>query len=321
MNADAYPLGLRVTAGRNRRLRDMLRADDIVIAPGAFDCLTARLVERAGFGALYLTGSGISISGLGAPDIGLMSYGEILERVRRIADSVSIPLIADIDTGYGGPLNVIRTIREFERAGISAVQIEDQAWPKKCGHEHNRHIVSVDEMCGRIKAAVDARTDADFVVVARTDARSDHGLSAALERAAQYGEAGADVLFVESPETADELGEVARVLERPTLANMVEGGRTPITPAARLRELGFSIVIYPNALTRTIARAGAEMLAVLKRDGSTAAHRDRMVTHGELWSLFDSEAWVATEKRFLAAAEPRDGTDADAGWHRHGNTA
>lgn len=298
MNAADYPLGLRTAEGRNGRLREALGSGRIVVAPGAFDCLTARLVERAGFAALYITGSGLSIAGLGAPDIGLMSFGEILDRVRRIADSVSIPLIADADTGYGGPLNVIRTVREFERAGISAVQIEDQAWPKKCGHEANRQLVSVEEMIGRIKAAVDARIDPDLVIVARTDARSDLGLEAALERAARYGEAGADILFVESPEDEDELRRVAKTLERPTLANMVEGGRTPITAADRLQELGFAVVIYPNALTRTIARAGADMLAGLKRDGSTAGMRDRMVTHGELWSLFDYESWTATERRF-----------------------
>ena len=182
-SANAYPLGLRVAAGRNAALRGAVASGKIVVAPGAFDCLTARLVERAGFGALYVTGSGVSISALGAPDVGLMSFGEILDRVKRIANSVSIPLIADADTGYGGPLNVIRTVREFERAGVSAVQIEDQTWPKKCGHEAGRQLATVDEMVGRIKAATDARIDSDLLIVARTDARSEHGLDAAIERA------------------------------------------------------------------------------------------------------------------------------------------
>lgn len=301
MSAAAYPPGLRIAEGRNRQLRAALASGRIVVAPGAFDCLTARLVERAGFPAAYVTGSGLSIAALGAPDVGLMSYGEIIDRVRRIADSTALPLIADVDTGYGGPLNVIRTVREFERAGISAVQIEDQAWPKKCGHERDRRLVSADEMCGRIKAAVDARIDPDFLVIARTDARSELGLEAALARAARYGEAGADLLFVESPESEDELATVGRSLGQRAMANMVEGGRTPITPAARLEALGFSLVIYPNALTRTIAHAGAAMLDVLERDGSTAAHRDHMVTHGELWSLFDYEAWTATERRLSEA--------------------
>jgi len=296
-DAASYPLGLRVEGGRHRRLRERLDAGDIVVAPGAFDCLTARLVQAAGFPALYVTGAGVSISGLGAPDVGVMSFGEILDRVRRIADSVAVPLIADADTGYGGPLNVIRTVREFERAGVSAIQIEDQAWPKKCGHEPGRRVAPVEEMVGRIKAAVDARVDPDVRIVARTDARSQHGLDAALERAALYAEAGADVLFVESPESEDELRRVAS-LPRPTLANMVEGGRTPIVPTPRLAELGFRLVIYPNALTRTFARVGRDMLASLREDGTTAAWRDRMMTHGELWSLFDTESWTATERRF-----------------------
>ena len=297
-DAAQYPLGLRIEGGRHRRLRQRVEGGDVVVAPGAFDCLTARLVDAAGFPALYITGAGISISGLGAPDLGVMSFGEILDRVRRIADSVAIPLIADADTGYGGPLNVIRTVREFERAGVSAIQIEDQAWPKKCGHEPGRRLAPVEEMVGRIKAAVDARLDRDVMVIARTDARSQHGLEAAVERAALYAEAGADVLFVESPETEDELRRVAFTLPKPTLANMVEGGRTPIVPASRLAELGFRVVIYPNALTRTFARVGRDMLASLRQEGTTESWRDHMMTHGELWSLFDTESWTATERRF-----------------------
>lgn len=293
-----YPLGLRVECGRNRALRIAIESGRIVAAPGAFDCLTARLVEMAGFPALYVTGSGVSISALGAPDVGVMSFGEILDRIKRITDTVTIPVIADADTGYGGPLNVIRTVREFERAGVSAIQIEDQTWPKKCGHEPGRRLATIEEMIGRIKAAVDARIDPDVRIVARTDARSEHGLDAALDRAQQYAEAGADVLFIESPEDETELQTVARVLQRPVLANMVEGGRTPITPTADLEKFGFSIVIYPNALTRTIARAGADMLAALSRDGTTASWKDRMVTHRDLWSLFDYDAWTQTEERF-----------------------
>jgi len=296
--SDAYPLGLRVATGRNQALQRRLKGGSIVVAPGAFDCLTARLVETGGFPALYVTGSGVSISALGAPDMGVLSFGEILDRVRRIADSVSIPVIADADTGYGGPLNVIRTVREFERAGVSALQLEDQTWPKRCGHEAGRVLASVEEMIGRIKAAVDARIDPDFAIIARTDARSDHGLNAALDRAARYSEAGADILFVESPESDAELARIAAELPRPALANMVEGGRTPITGSARLQELGFRLVIYPNTLTRTIARAGQDVLAALSRDGTTASVRDRMVDHGELWSLFDSDTWTATERRF-----------------------
>ena len=295
-----YPLGLRQSLGRNSALRKALSAGKTLVAPGAYDCVGARLVEQAGFEAIYLTGSGMSMSALGAPDVGLMSFSEILDRAARIADVVSIPVIVDADTGYGGPLNVIRTMRSFERAGISGIQLEDQAWPKKCGHEGGRNLVSVNEMVGRIKAAVDARIDPDVVIVARTDARTDHGLSAALERAQRYVEAGADVIFVESPENEAELAEVARSVRAPVLANMVEGGRTPIVPAARLTELGYALAIYPNAITRCFTFAGQQMLRNLRETGTTAASAKQMLSHRELWSLFEYEKWTATENRLLA---------------------
>lgn len=292
-----YPLGLRQASGRNAALRKRLAQPDVLVAPGAYDCVGARLVEMAGFEAIYLTGSGMSMSALGAPDVGLMSFSEILDRAVRIADVVSIPVIVDADTGYGGPLNIIRTVRAFERAGLSGIQLEDQAWPKKCGHEGGRNLVPTDEMVGRIKAAVDARVDADLVIVARTDARTDQGMAAALERAARYAEAGADIIFVESPENEAELAEVARTVRAPVLANMVEGGRTPILPASRLTELGFSLAIYPNALTRCFAHAGLQMLAELSASGTTAGFADRMLSHRQLWSLFEYEKWTATEDR------------------------
>ena len=294
-----YPLGLRTAHGRNARLRSLIAASELLVAPGAYDCVGARLIEQSGFGALYLTGSGMSMSALGAPDVGLMSFSEILDRAARVADTVSIPVIVDADTGYGGPLNLIRTVREFERAGISGIQIEDQSWPKKCGHESGRNLVSSAEMEGRIKAAVDARVDPDLVLIARTDARSTDGIEAALERAARYVQAGADVIFVESPETEEELAIVARSVNVPVLANMVEGGRTPILPAGQLAKLGFSMAIYPNALTRCFAYAGLEMLRELAGSGTTAAMVSRMLSHRELWTLFEYEKWTATEQRLL----------------------
>ncbi|OWT63712.1 isocitrate lyase/PEP mutase family protein [Candidimonas nitroreducens] len=294
-----YPLGLRTAHGRNARLRSLIAASELLVAPGAYDCVGARLIEQSGFGALYLTGSGMSMSALGAPDVGLMSFSEILDRAARVADTVSIPVIVDADTGYGGPLNLIRTVREFERAGISGIQIEDQSWPKKCGHESGRNLVSSAEMEGRIKAAVDARVDPDLVLIARTDARSTDGIEAALERAARYVQAGADVIFVESPETEEELAIVARSVNVPVLANMVEGGRTPILPAGQLAKLGFSMAIYPNALTRCFAYAGLEMLRELAGSGTTAAMVPRMLSHRELWTLFEYEKWTATEQRLL----------------------
>lgn len=297
---DGYPLGLAHAAGRNRQLRTLLSGNTLIMAPGCFDCLTARLVAKADFPAAYITGSGVSMSALGAPDMGVISFPEIAERARRIADAVDIPIICDADTGYGGPINIIRTVRELERAGVSAVQIEDQAWPKKCGHELGRKIVDVAEMVGRIKAAVDARDDDDFVVIARTDARTSRGVEEALDRARAYREAGADVLFVESPENREEMRAINERLEGPTLANMVEGGRTPFLPADELADLGYRVAIYPNSLTRLIARQGALMLAELAKNGTTAGMQDAMLDHRGLWSLFDYADWTELEARFAA---------------------
>jgi len=233
-----------------------------------------------------------------APDMGALSFGEILDRVWRICDAVSIPIIADADTGYGGPLNVIRTMREFERAGVSAVQIEDQEWPKKCGHEPGRKVASSKEMEQRIRAAADARVDADVMIVARTDAIAIEGYEAALERAARYREAGADIAFVEAPPSEAELAQVPKRLDMPCLANMVEGGRTPVLPFPTLEAMGFKVAIYPNSLTRLFARAGQDLLAGLKSSGGTAGFANQMLDHGQLWSLFENEKWQALEKRF-----------------------
>jgi 2-methylisocitrate lyase-like PEP mutase family enzyme len=268
-----------------------------VVAPGAYDCITARLVETAGFPAVYVTGSGVSMSALGAPDMGLLSFAEVLDRVRRICDVVCIPVIADADTGYGGPLNVFRTVHEFERAGVSAVQLEDQAWPKKCGHEPGRVLVEPKEMAARIRAAAEARIDPDLLIIARTDARTTEGIERAVERAVAYREAGADAIFVESPESVEEMRLVHRHVSCPTVANMVEGGRTPILPTAELARIGFRIVIYPNALTRILGRAGQRLLAELRDRGSTAGMAASMMDHHELWALFESDRWVETEQR------------------------
>ena len=294
-----YPVGLRRIEGKNARLSAALAAPTLLMAPGCFDCITAKLVANAGFAAGYVTGSGLSMSVLGAPDMGAISFGEILERVMRIADSVDIPLICDADTGYGGPINIIRTVKDLERAGVSAIQIEDQAWPKKCGHEPGRRVVDIDEMVGRIKAAVDARDDDQLAIIARTDARTSLGIDVAIERALRYQEAGADVVFVESPESEAEMQQIHQYIKGPTLANMVEGGRTPVLPAAKLQSLGYSVAIYPNSLTRMIANQGATMLSSLLQTGSTAKFADRMVGHRGLWDLFDYPEWTELERKFV----------------------
>jgi 2,3-dimethylmalate lyase len=292
-----YPAGLRTPVARNRRLREMLAGQDLIVAPGAFDCLTARLVDAAGFPAVYITGSGLSMTALGAPDVGLMSFGEVIDRVKRMADIVDIPVIADADTGYGGPLNVLRTVREFERAGVSAIQIEDQQWPKKCGHELGRVVVEPAEMVARIAAAAEARIDQDLVIVARTDARTTEGINSAVERALAYQESGADVIFVESPESEEEMRLITESLSVPALTNMVEGGRTPLLPAPALRQLGYRIAIYPNSLTRLFGRMGQRLLEDLARSGTTADMTESMMNHDELWALFEYDKWMDTERR------------------------
>ncbi len=293
------PRPLAHTENRKRRLRELLRQPELLMAPGVFDCLTARLVERAGFNAAYISGSGVSISRLGAPDVAVITFSEVLDQIRGIADSTSLPLIADADTGYGGPLSVIRTVREFEKAGVAAIQIEDQESPKRCGHEPGRRVVSQQVMIDRIKAATDSRHDEDFVIVARTDARTPLGLNAAIERATAYAEAGADVIFVESPESEEEMQQINAMVKVPTLANMVEGGRTPILTAERLKAIGYQLAIYPNSLTRLMGRMGERLLTELKSSGTTAGMSDNMLTHRELWDLFDYPDWIAAENRYV----------------------
>lgn len=264
------------------RLRTMLANGEIVVAPGAYDALTARLVERAGFPAVYLSGAGVSYTHLGSPDLGLITMDEMLARARAITDSLGIPVIADGDTGFGNALNVQRTVRAYEAAGLAAIQIEDQTFPKRCGHLEGKEVISATEMEGKIRAAVDARRDDDFVVIARTDAIATHGLSEALDRLCRYSEAGADVLFADGPTTVEELSAIPPALPRPAMANMVEGGRTPALAAADLQQLGFRLVIFPNSLVRLFARQGAALLDALRVSGSTAELRDQMLSFEEL---------------------------------------
>lgn len=299
---DRCPPGLRATAGRNAALRARL-GQGLLAAPGCYDCLTARLVESAGFEAAYISGAGISISALGAPDLGLAGFNEVLDRVTRICDVLTIPVIADGDTGFGGPLNVIRTVRAFERAGVSAIQIEDQESPKRCGHEMGRRIVPVPEMEARVRAACDARADPDFVVIARTDGRTTLGLQEAIDRLGAYHRAGADVLFLESPESAEEMAQVRRALpDVPLVANMVEGGRTPFQDHATLDAIGYDVAIYPNSLTRLFAKVGSDLMHDLRTGGTTASRHGEMMGHADLWAMFHRDTWLGLEASYAAPA-------------------
>jgi len=220
------------------KLDRLMKREGIIVAPGCYDALTAKLIEKSGFEALYMTGAGVSMSTLGIPDVGLTTLSEMLTRVSQISQAVSIPLIADGDTGYGNPLNVYRTVREYERAGAAAIHIEDQVMPKKCGHELGRKLVPVEEMKQKIQAALDARKSSQFRIIARTDARTEYGLEEALSRAKAYEEAGAEMIFVEAPQTVDEMKEIHRAINAPTLSNMVEGGKTPLLSAPELEAIG-----------------------------------------------------------------------------------
>jgi 2-methylisocitrate lyase-like PEP mutase family enzyme len=278
-------------------LRQLLAHDPLVIAPGAYDGLTARLVELAGFSVVYATGAGISNSQLALADVGLITMNEMLDQVRKMTGAVKIPVICDIDTGYGNAVNLYRTVQEFIRAGAAAVQIEDQVIPKKCGHFEGKQLTSFDESVQKIRAAVEARGQHELVIIARTDAIAVEGLDEALRRAQAYHDAGADALFVEAPRTRDELAEIGRRLPGVKIANIVEGGRTPIVPASELAALGFKIAIYANLVLRSSIKAIQASLEHLRAVGDTSAIVDRMVT-------VDERAHV-TQKAFLDSLEKR----------------
>jgi 2-methylisocitrate lyase-like PEP mutase family enzyme len=259
-------------------LKTMLQRPEIVLASGVYDALTASLATDAGFRALYLSGASIAYTRLGRPDIGLVTMSEVAETLSLIRDRVATPLIVDADTGYGNALNVQRTVRLLERAGANAIQIEDQTFPKRCGHLGDKGLVDTLEMVGKIKAATDARLSRETLVIARTDAVAVEGLDAAVERAGRYADAGADMLFVEAPRDEAQLAAVTRRLGHrlPLMANMVEGGQTPILGKDRLQALGFSLVIFPGGIVRAVAMTARAFYETLARDGTTEAFRHDM---------------------------------------------
>lgn len=269
-----------------------------LVLPGAYDALSARLIEAAGFDAVYLTGAGYANSGLGVPDIGLVSATEMRDHVARIADSVGIPLVVDADTGFGNAINVGRTVRQFERAGASALQLEDQVFPKKCGHFDGKEVIPAREMVQKIHAAVDARSSDSVLVIARTDVRAVSTLEEALERSQMYKEAGADILFVEAPTSVEELQLIGRKLDGPLVANMVEGGRTPLLTAAELGDLGFSIALFANATLRVAHRAVSSLLTELAETGTTNASLDRMAGWDERQEAVGKSAYDALELKY-----------------------
>jgi 2-methylisocitrate lyase-like PEP mutase family enzyme len=281
-----------------QRLRTLINEPRYLIVPGAYDALTARLVKIAGFEAVYLTGGGYSRA-CGYPDLGLLTMSENVDHISRTVDTVDIPVIADMDTGYGNALNVVRSVREYEKTGVAAFHLEDQISPKKCGHYEGKQLVSQAEMVGKIKAAVDTRRDENMVVIARTDARAIEGFEAAINRMNAYLEAGADVGFIEAPQTIDEMARIPASISKPALVNIFEGGKTPTQPAKRLEEMGFRIGIYPSQTHRAAIFAALEVLTVLKRDGDTAAIEYRLATFHDREKAVNAAYWRDLEQKYL----------------------
>jgi 2-methylisocitrate lyase-like PEP mutase family enzyme len=287
-------------------LRSLLSKPPIVVGPGVYDPLTALIATQAGFHSLYISGAAIAYTRLGRPDIGLVSISEVVDTVSLIRDRVDANLIVDADTGYGNTLNVERTIRLLERAGANAIQIEDQGFPKRCGHLDDKTLIPAAEMAGKIKAAVDARHSKDTLIIARTDAVAVEGFEQAVERALLYKSAGADVLFVEAPKAREELAKIVKQVGHtlPLMANMVEGGKTPIMSASELEALGFSLVIFPGGIVRTLAKTAVDYYASLAAHGSTQPFRDRMFNFNELNGLLGTPEMIERGKRYEATSAP-----------------
>jgi 2,3-dimethylmalate lyase len=274
---------------RTTRFRLLIEAPEIVVLPGAHDALTLRLAEQAGFQAVTCGGYSATASLLGAPDVQQLTMTEMADMYARLCDATELPLFADGDTGYGNTTNVARTVRAYERAGVAGLFIEDQESPKRCGHMDGKRVIPAAEMVAKLKAALDARVDADLILCARTDARAVHGLDDAIERCQLYREAGADLLFVDAPISVEELRRVCSEIDGPCFANLVEGGKTPILAARQLEAMGFAAVTWPVSASYAIARAVAEVYAALLRDGTTNAVRDRMVDFAAFNSLIGLE--------------------------------
>ncbi|HQZ56718.1 MAG TPA: isocitrate lyase/PEP mutase family protein, partial [Ottowia sp.] len=281
-----------------QQLRRLAEARRGVLLPGAFNALSARVIEDLGFEALYITGAGVTNMWLGLPDQGFMGLAEIADHTARIRDAVELPLLVDADTGFGNALNVYHTVRTLERAGADGIQLEDQVAPKRCGHFSGKDVISTDEAVGKIKAAVDARRDADLVIMARTDAAATQGFEAAVERAQRFAEAGADILFVEAVTQADEIRALPRRLAKPQLMNMVIGGKTPIVGAAELGQLGYGLVLYANAALQGALAGMQQALTALRDTGQVLESSGLVTPFAERQRLVGKPRWDALEQRY-----------------------
>lgn len=283
---------------QTHKLRQLLQQPGILVLPGVYDCLSAKLAEQIGFELVFTSGFGISGSTLGKPDYGLLTATEMLSSVGRIAESISIPLVADIDTGYGNPLNVIRTVTDAIRLGVAGIILEDQEWPKKCGHFAGKRVISAEEHIQKIRAAIHARGDSGLVIIARTDARATLGLEEAIRRGQAYFAAGADVVFIEAPQSVTDLRAIASGLPNvPLFANMIEGGRTPLLSKKELEELGFKIVVYPLSGLFAATKAMMTCLAHLRENGTTAGFND-LVSFQEFEQIINVPGYRKLEEDF-----------------------
>jgi len=283
-------------------LRPLLAAPPIVVAPGCYDALSALMIERAGFPAAYFSGASFAYTRFARPDIGLIGLTEVVDAVAAVGERVALPLIVDADTGFGNALNVARTVKAMARAGAAAIQLEDQTSPKRCGHLEGKMLIPADEMCGKLRAALDARRQPETLIIARTDAVAVEGLDRALERAGRYRDAGVDMLFVEAPKTREDLARIAAELggKTPLMANMVEGGKTPPLPAAELEALGYALVIFPGGIVRALARLAADYYGSLAKHGTSEPFRSRMLDFDGLNELIGTPEMLALGKRYEA---------------------
>lgn len=286
-------------------LRRMLHQPGIIVAPGAYDCLTAKLIEREGFAAVYMTGGGTAVTRVGKADLGFTTMSEMLDNARAITATIQVPLIADADTGYGGPLNVYRTIREYEVAGVAALHIEDQVFPKRCGHLDGKEVVPIADMVPKIRAACDARTDDDFVIIVRTDALAVTGLDDTLRRCVAFAEAGADVLFVEALRNQTDIDRVRHAVDLPLLFNFVEHGKSPMIPVSELEQLGFKVVIFPGSIMLSVCPLAQRVLQEIRTHGTTANVADDMVSVQEFFEIMGLKETLALAEKWSQSTAMR----------------
>ena len=280
-------------------LKQLLKRNKLLVAPGCFDGLSARLVQGAGFEAAYLSGGAVARS-MGIPDIGLVTMSETIERAVQVVSTINIPIIADADTGYGNAVNLVRTVREFERAGVAAIHIEDQITPKRCGHLDGKEVISLAEMEMKLKAALAARNDADFCIIARTDARGVNGFDDAVKRANAFAKLGVDAIFLEAPQSEEELAEIPKRMPNiPLLVNVFKGGKTPMLPVERLQAMGYRIAIYPSETQRAAISAMRTALSTLKSAGTTESIDANLTTFKERDRVVDLDGWQKIEKQFM----------------------